>query len=402
MSIERNSRFSLFILMVNMFIVMTGIGLIVPIMPTIIHEFDAGGKTFGLLIATFSFAQFLFSPLAGDLSDRLGRKKTIIAGLILFSVSQLLFAVSEHLWVLFVSRALGGIGGAFMIPSMMAYVADITTIENRAKGMGRLGASMSLGFVIGPGMGGLLAEFGMRAPFFTAAAVAATAAILSTFLLPETKRKETTSSPQKRESLLKQLVHSVKTPYFPLLIMVFTVSFGLANFQSTISLFSDIKFSFTPMDISILIVVAGLMGVIVQAFVLERMVRRFGESSVINGSLIVAAITMLSLLLAQGFWSVLIISAVFFIATSLLRPAINTMVSKMAGDEQGFAAGMNNAYMSIGNVIGPAIAGALLDMNLNFPYIFGSVIIMICLLISSKWAKSSINEAEVGYSHRSN
>ncbi|PAQ14202.1 MFS transporter [Bacillaceae bacterium SAOS 7] len=399
LGIERKNEFALWILMANMFIVMTGIGLIIPIMPTIIHEFGAGGKTLGLLIATFSLAQFLFSPLAGDLSDRFGRKKIIIIGLVLFAFSQLLFAISEHLSVLFISRMLGGIGGAFIVPSMMAYVADITTIDNRAKGMGRLGASMSLGFVIGPGMGGILAEFGLRAPFFTAAVVAAMAAVLSIFFLPEThqalKEKSKTSTVRKRESLLKQLAYSVKTPYFPLLILMFTLSFGLANFQSTISLFSDIKFSFTPMDISILIVVAGLMGVIVQAFVLERLIRRFGESWIINVSLVVAATSMLSLLLAQGFWSVLVISAIFFSAASLLRPAINTMVSKMAGSEQGFAAGMNNAYMSIGNVVGPAIAGALLDINLSLPYIFGSIIIIVCLFISSKWVKSSIDKEKL-------
>ncbi|WP_338752734.1 MFS transporter [Bacillus sp. FJAT-52991] len=407
---KQKNNFMLLILLSNMFIIMTGIGLIIPIMPTIIHEFDAGGQTLGFLIATFSFAQFLFSPIAGDLSDRFGRKKIIIVGLVLFAFSQVLFGMANQLWMMYVARALGGIGGAFIIPSMMAYVADITTIENRAKGMGSLGASMSLGFVVGPGVGGFLAEFGLKVPFFTAATVSIIAAVVSTVFLPEPhqtlKKAATAPSRKKKEGLFKQLLLSVKTPYFPLLIMMLTLSFGLANFQSTISLFTDVKFGFTPMDISILIVTAGIMGVIVQAFVLDRMLRRFGEMRVINVSLVVAATAMLSLLLAQGFWSVLGVTAVFFIAASLSRPAINTMVSKMAGDEQGFAAGMNNAYMSIGNVIGPAIAGTLLDIDLSIPYIFGAGVIMICLLISIKWTKSRKAagdlERNIGYGQRSN
>ncbi|HZG70159.1 MAG TPA: MFS transporter [Chondromyces sp.] len=397
MDARRTKQFPLLILMANMLIAMTGIGLIIPIMPTIIQEFNAGGQVFGLLIATFAFAQFLFSPLAGDLSDRLGRKKTIIAGLFLFSASQLIFAFAQDLWMLFVSRLLGGTGAAFMIPSMMAYVADVTAPEDRAKGMGRLGASMSLGFVIGPGIGGFLAEFGLRAPFLIAAAVSAVSGIISLLVLPETRKEpagETGVPMQKRENLIKQLIRSTKTHYFTLLIMMFTLSFGLANFQSTISLFVDIKFGFTPKDISFLMVTGGLVGVIIQAFVLDWMLRKYGEIRVMNATLFISAAAMFTILFTIGFWSIMAVSAIFFISTSLLRPSINTMVSKMAGDEQGFAAGMINAYMSIGNMIGPAIAGALFDINMGFPYIFGSFIILVCLFISIWWSRNRAIQVE--------
>lgn len=380
-------QFPLLILMLNMFIVMTGIGLVIPIMPTIIHDFGAGGKTFGFLIATFAFAQFLFSPLAGDLSDRYGRKKSIVFGLILFSSAQFLFAFSNHLALLYVSRLIGGIGGAFLIPSIMAFVADITTVETRAKGMGRLGAAMSFGFVVGPGAGGFLAAFGLRAPFIIAGTVAALAALLSIFFLKEPVKEAVQSATKQRESLLKQLTLSIKKPYFILLVMMFTLSFGLSNYQSTISLFTDEKFGFSPSDISILMVTGGLVGVIVQAFVLNRVLERFGEVRIMNTMLVVAAISMVGILFATGFVSVLAISAVFFTAASLLRPSINTTISKMAGNEQGFAAGMNNAYMSIGNMIGPALAGTLFDINMGLPYVFGAVIIGVTLFICIRWAR---------------
>ncbi|MEK4028556.1 MULTISPECIES: MFS transporter [Bacillaceae] len=388
MSQKNVQQFPLLILMANMFIVMTGIGLVIPIMPTIIHDFGAGGKTFGLLIATFAFAQFIFSPIAGDLSDRLGRKKAIVFGLILFSFSQFLFAFSQQLILLYASRIFGGIGAAFMIPSMMAFVADITTVETRAKGMGRLGASMSLGFVVGPGIGGFLSTLGLRAPFFIAGAAAALAVILSILFLKEPERAAMPMTSKKRDPLFKQLALSAKKPYFILLMMMFTLSFGLANYQATISLYTNVKFGFSPSDISMLMVVGGLIGVIVQAFVLDRVLRVFGEVRIMNIMLVVAAASMIGLLFATGFASVLTVSAFFFTAASLLRPAINTTVSKMAGSEQGFAAGMNNAYMSIGNMVGPALAGALFDINMALPYIFGAVIIIITLIICMKWAQS--------------
>ena len=385
---QKVQQFPLLILMTNMFIVMMGIGLVVPIMPTIMHEFNAGGQTLGLLIATFSLAQFLFSPLAGNLSDRVGRKKIILLGLILFSFSQFIFAFSQQLTLLFVSRAIAGIGAAFLIPAIMAFVADITTIKTRAKGMGRIGAAISLGFVVGPGFGGMLAAFGIKAPFIIAGIVSALAAVLSFFFLKEPKRSEAAVPAQsvKRVSLMNQMVLSLKKPYFILLLMMFTLSFGLANYQSTIGLFTDEKFGFSPWDISILMMIGGVIGVVVQSFIYDRAVERFGEVRILNSMLVVTAISLFTMLFTIGFKSVLFVSIFFCIATSLIRPAINTSISNMAGSEQGYAAGMNNSYMSIGNMVGPTLAGSLFDINMSLPYMFGAAIIIVTLFISIKWA----------------
>jgi len=330
------------------------------------------------------------------LSDRYGRKKIIIFGLILFSFSQFIFAFSQQLPLLFVSRAIAGIGAAFLIPSMMAFVADITTIETRAKGMGRLGAAISLGFVVGPGFGGLLAAFGIRAPFIIAGVVAALATVMSIFFLKEpTRSVAVPSQSAKRASLINQLTTSVKKPYFILLLMMFTLSFGLANYQSTIGLFTDAKFGFSPFDISIVIMVGGIIGVIVQSFVLNPVLERFGEIRVMNSMLVLAAISLACIIFTTGFISILIVSAFFCIATSLIRPAINTSISKMAGMEQGYAAGMNNSYMSIGNMVGPTLAGALFDVNIGLPYLFGSIIIIITLFICIKWTMGKKKKSQL-------
>src|SRR5690606_5860829 len=141
----KSNNFALYVLMFNMFIAMSGIGLIIPIMPEYLDTFGVAGQALGTLIATFALAQFLFSPLSGQLSDKYGRKKLIIIGLIIFGLSQLVFGLASDLWILYLARFFSGLGAAFLIPPMMAFVADITTFEERGKGMGLLGASMSLG-----------------------------------------------------------------------------------------------------------------------------------------------------------------------------------------------------------------------------------------------------------------
>ncbi|MDF2678831.1 MAG: tetracycline resistance efflux pump [Brevibacillus sp.] len=392
-STENNQRPILF-LMVNMFIAMLGIGLIIPILPEFLKEFDAGGKTAGYLIAALGLTQFLFSPIAGEWSDKYGRKIMIVSGLALFTISNLLFAMAEHISMLYISRLIGGIGAAAMIPSMLAYVADITTEEKRGKGLGLLGAAMSLGFVIGPGIGGFLAELGLRTPLYVSAAVGALATIGSLLFLPESLSKEaqmvSRNAKEKKENIFVQLGKSIKAPYFIMLILIFTMTFGLANFEAIFPLFVDAKFAYTARDISIIITVGALAGTIVQAAFIGKLITRFGEKNLINWTFFFSAISMVLMLLSGNFWYMLVLTVIFFTLTSIMRPAINTLISKKAGDEQGFVAGMNNAYMSLGNIFGPAAAGTLYDVHLNAPYLIGAIILIVSLFLSRREGRRKI------------
>ena len=386
---NKSNQFALYLLMFNIFIAMAGIGLVVPIMPQYLETFGVAGQALGFIIASFAFGQFIFSPIAGDLSDTIGRKKLIIAGLIIFSASQLWFGLATHQWMLYVARFISGIGGAFLIPSTMAFVADITSVENRGKGMGLLGASMSLGFMIGPAVGGFLAKVSLTFPFYIAASAAIISALISSFILPDVKNaiKENTQVKKARENILVQMKNSLKTPYFMMLVIVFVFTFGIANFQATFSLYVDHKFNYTPQDIAIVLTVGGFIGVIVQSLLVEKLFKRFGEIKVILVNLVVAALSLLIFFFAEGFWSILVIASIFSTATTLIRPAVNTVVSKLAGNEQGFAAGMNNAYMSLGSMIGPALAGTFFDINLNLPFIIGTVILLCTWAITLVWIK---------------
>ncbi|GGG20446.1 tetracycline resistance MFS efflux pump [Lysinibacillus alkalisoli] len=382
---QSSNKIALYMLMFNMFVTMSGIGLIIPVMPAYLELFGAAGQVLGLLIASFALAQFVFSPIAGNLSDQYGRKNLIIFGLVLYGLAQIAFGLSTELWMLFVSRFLGGLGSAFIAPPIMAFVADITTYEERGKGMGMLGAAMSFGFMIGPGIGGFLSKVSLHFPFYTAGAFAFIAALLSLVILPNIKPDQKTI--KKQEHIVKQLKQSIKVPYFVMLLIMLIFSFGIANFQVTLSLFVSHKFNYTPTDIAIILTVGGAVGVVVQMFVITPLFKRFGEMKVILVNLLLAALTMFLMLFISGFFVVLLVATIFSTATTLIRPAVNTLISKLAGNEQGFAAGMNNAYMSLGNMMGPALAGSLFDINRNIPYIFGTFILLGCFLLAYIWTK---------------
>lgn len=386
MSTLRTTNTSLIILNINMFIAMLGIGLVIPVLPQFMQEFGESGTALGYLVSATGLTHFLFSPLGGKMSDQYGRKIIIISGLGLFAMSQFIFAIAHDMWMLYLSRLIGGVGIAFMISPIMAAVADITNNENRGKGLARLGAAMSLGFVIGPGIGGFLAEYGLRVPFYVATAVAVFSLVVSILILPETLTQEKQLAVRKSQSkgnnIFRQFMLSFKATYLFLLILTFTLTFGLASFDAVFGLYLVIKYGYTPQDIALLITAGALMSVIIQAKMGDGLLRRFKEQKLMNICLVLCILCLLLMLLSGEFWYVFFIILLFFSVIAILRLSINTLLSKMAGPEQGFVAGMNNAYMGLGNIVGPAISGVLFDIHIDLPYLLGALIILMSLLLS--------------------
>lgn len=386
-------QISFVILIMTMFIVQLGVGLIIPIIPKFIQELGVSGSTLGYLVSAMGLTQFLFSPIAGEWSDHYGRKKIMILGIAMFSISQYIFGAAQDLWMLYLSRSISGIGIAFITPAIMAYVADITTEENRGKGLGWVGAAMSFGIVIGPGIGGFLAEYGLRVPFYMASAASALSMMAALFFLPETlsmeKQLEARAVKKKRETIFSQIALSFKAPYLFLLLLIFVLTFGLVSVEVVFGLYVDVKYGFTPKDIAILFTAGALMGVLIQALLIDWLLRRFGEGQVINASLLLSAGSLLLMLLPGSFGYILFVTVLFISFTSILRPAINTSLSKMAGQEQGFVAGLNNAYTSLGIIVGPAVAGIFFDIHIDLPYLFGVILILLSLAIQLWGMKES-------------
>ncbi|WII38194.1 MFS transporter [Paenibacillus thiaminolyticus] len=385
----------LLILLSNIFIAFLGIGLVIPVMPSFMNMMHLSGKTMGYLVAVFAVAQLLMSPFAGRWVDRIGRKKIIIIGLFLFSVSELVFGLAGNATMLYISRLLGGVSAAFITPGVTAYVADITSIQERPKAMGYVSAAISTGFIIGPGIGGFIAEYGIRMPFFFAAGIAFFACILSVFILKEQLTKEQLaeiSANAKQSSFLADMKKSLHPLYCIAFIIVFVLAFGLSAYETVFSLFSDHKFGFTPKDIAIIITVSSIFGVVVQIFMFGKMVEILGEKKLIQLCLIAGAILAVVSTVISGFGIVLAVTCFIFLAFDLLRPALTTFLSKAAGKEQGFVAGMNSTYTSLGNIAGPAMAGMLFDVNIHYPFLFSAVIMVIGLGITVLWKEKQFAE----------
>ncbi|MFS0862896.1 MFS transporter [Fredinandcohnia sp. 179-A 10B2 NHS] len=392
-----DQRKKMIILMINMFIAIGSFGIIIPILPAYLESIDQGGKAAGLMIAIFAGAQFIFSPIAGKWTDQYGRRKMIIYGLLFLTLSMFIFYLVDSIWLLYASRVIGGIGAALLVPAIFAYVADITTFEQRAKGNSYVSAAMSLGIVVGPGVGGFLADYGLKFPFLISALVSLVSVIFSFAVLKESQQKDATEgfAHIDDEPMAKKLVRSVKMPFFIPLIITLVMSFGLMAYESVIGLFVDYQFSASPQDIAIMVTSTGLVSVIVQLFVVDKMVTRYGEGKILNIFLIVAALGFFLSLVASSYAVFFGITLLIFLATSILRPVLNTLISKLAGNEQGFAMGMNNAYMSIGNILGPTLGGLLYDVHIIYPFILGLILLVVTIFITFLWQKNAKPKAQL-------
>jgi MFS transporter, DHA1 family, multidrug resistance protein len=373
------------VLMVNLFIVMTGIGLVVPILPYYIESFGASGRTLGMLMASYALMQFLFAPLWGRLSDQYGRKPLVVIGMFGFSIAEFIFAYASGIWMLFLSRILAGIFGSALLPTAMAYVADVTPNEKRGQGMGMMGAAMGLGFVIGPALGGWLAEYSLSLPFLAAGFAGFIGGLIAVFALKESLSKEERAHFDKRENQFVQIIHALKSPVGFLLILVLILSFGLANFQSIFGFYALRKFGYSPSQVGIIITVVGLVGTAVQGGLVGRLTSKFGEGSVVKGALLLSAFGFIMMTLAFDFITLLLTTCIFFLGNSLLRPSVNALISKLAGSRQGMIMGLNNSFMSLGNVVGPLSAGILFEVDIYMPYLLGACVMIVGFIATNHW-----------------
>ena len=381
----KDYKVTLGLLLLNLFIAFLGIGLVIPVLPTLMNELQLTGKIIGYLTAAFAIAQLIVSPFAGKAVDKYGRKIMIVLGLFLFGFSEFLFGLGKTIEVLFISRVLGGISAAFIMPAVTAFIADITTMETRPKALGYMSAAISTGFIIGPGIGGFLADIGTRVPFFFAGALGVTAALLSMLLLrePECNEENAENAPN-QQSGLKRIFAPM---YFIAFILIFVASFGLAAFESFFSLFVDHKFAFTPKDIAIVITGGAIFGAVAQVALFDRLAQKWGEIKLIRYSLILSAILVFFMTYVSSYFAILLVTCLVFVGFDLFRPAATSYLSKIAGNEQGFVGGMNSMFTSLANILGPILGGILFDIDINYPYYFATVVLVVGILLTLIWKK---------------
>jgi DHA1 family multidrug resistance protein-like MFS transporter len=227
------------------------------------------------------------------------------------------------------------------------------------------------------------------------AIVSLVAVLFSVLVLKESMTEQTLSEANAHlddESMMRKMARSVKMPFFIPLVITLVMSFGLMAYESVIGLFVNDQFGATPQQIALMITSTGIVSVIVQLFIVDRIVARYGEGSVLMIFIGVTAAGFLLSLFASSYALFFGITLLIFLATSILRPVLNTLISKLAGNEQGFAMGMNNMYMSIGNVLGPTLAGILYDVQIIFPFILGLGLMVTTLAITSIWQKRTFKQ----------
>jgi MFS transporter, DHA1 family, multidrug resistance protein len=386
--VKRTSRKNLAVLSFAMVVVMLGFGMVIPVFPFYIKQMGAGGSAFGLLVAIAAVTELIFGPLWGSLSDRTGRKPILMIGLFGYGLSMLLFGLSTRLWMLFASRALAGVLSSATVAPAMAYIGDSTAQDQRAGGMGTLGAAGGLGIILGPALGGFLAGEALSTPFFLGAGISLIALLLVAGLLPESLPPEA-RNPARRVGVLslRELGDAVHSPIGVLLLLAFLTTTGTTNFESIFSLYAVDALHYGPQQVGAILSVVGVVALIGRGVLTGLVTRRWGEPIVIQCALLAGAVTFGFLLLARSFPAVLLTAGLFILITAFLRPAIHSLTSQRATVGQGAAMGLSNSFVSLGRVVGPLWAGFAFDLHTSLPYLSGAVILLLIFVLSLKWVK---------------
>jgi len=391
---KSTARRNIFVLSFAMVVVMLGFGMVIPIFPFYIENMGAGGSELGLLIATSAFLEFVFGPFWGSVSDRIGRRPVLSIGMVGYALSTFLFGISTQLWMLFASRALSGILSSATVTSALAYISDNTSEKERGDGMGKLGAAMALGLMLGPGVGGWLGVESLSLPFFIAAGMAFVSLLLIIILLPESLSEEKNAPVGKLKTVqVKDLRSALSGPIGFSLFMVMLFSFALTNFESVFGLYALEKFGFGPGQVGTILTVIAVVSTIGKATLTGPATKRWGENLVIKGSLFAGSIGFLVLLWADTYLTILLATAFFILSKTLLRPAAFALISKQAKVGKGVAMGLSNSFMSLGRIFGPIWAGFIFDVNLNFPYLSGSILMLIGFVLSLIFMKPKFSDS---------
>ena len=397
-------RASLAVLFLTVFIDLIGFGMVIPFLSFYAREYGASGVAVGGVVGIYSIMQFFFAPVWGRLSDRVGRRPVILISLIASCTGYLLFAFSHSLTVLFASRVIAGIGGA-NIGTAQAYIADSTAPENRAKGMGLIGAAFGLGFILGPPMSALLAELGTRhgmagnlLPGLVAAGLSFTAFLVALTVLAESKPKDLVPRsgvpPQFDRRLWREI--ATKPLLASLMMALFLTLLAVAGMEINVTLHGRDRFHFRQRDMAYLFLFMGVIVAGIQGGLIGRFVKRVGEHGVI---VIGAASFTVGFMLVPSVWRVPLLYVVAFliaVGQGLCYPALTALLSKIAPEnERGSLLGLATSVGSLARFIGPLLAGFLYDFGGAAGAFYGGGLLMAAsLVIALRMQRASVRRIE--------
>lgn len=380
---------ALYVLLLTVFIDMVGFGIIIPLMPFWAKHFGASPAVVTLMFTTYSAFSFLFSFIWGWVSDRWGRKPVLLLSLFGSVMSFAWLGFAEALWMLFAARALGGVFGA-NVAVAQAYIADVTAPEDRAKGMGMIGAAFGLGFVLGPAIGGILAGSDsanpdFRTPFFAAAGVSFLAVVVGFFLLREPARRADTAVPRGMAERFRGFAVVMAHPgvAIPITIAVLLM-FVMAGLESTFALWTDEAHGWGPRKNGYFFAYIGVLLVIVQGGLVRVFAKRWGEARSIPLALAAMTIGIGMIPWCDTLPLILVSGAFIALGFGLGNPMLNSLISRNApADIQGAVLGANQSAQSLCRIFGPALAGGLFGaFGRDMPYHVGGAILIVALLVA--------------------
>jgi len=386
------------VLFLVVFINLVGFGLVVPLLPFFAQSLDAQAWQITLMFSAYSLGQFFAEPFWGRLSDRIGRKPVLLITLAANAIGYLALAFVPNIWLAIAVRLFTGLG-AGNISTVQGYIADVTPPAERAGRMGMIGAAFGLGFIVGPGLGGLLAQpqmghLGYQLPIFVAAALAALAAVGVLVFLKESRAKADPATP--RPAFLAGLKDARANPVVSRVLLVTLIYMaGFSAMESVFGLWAEDRYAWGAREVGLSFMVVGIVSALNQGVFTGRLAKRFGETRVLaTGMLIFGASLLLqvaapvawfpaltldlgvfSLPIAQG-WIIPIVMAFGACGMSMAMPNISAMISRTTPpDQQGAMLGLNMASGSIARIFGPMLAGALFSgLGHDWPFIVGAIL----------------------------
>jgi DHA1 family tetracycline resistance protein-like MFS transporter len=380
----------IWIIFLIIFINMLGFSIILPLLPYYVESFGAGPITIGLLTASYSLFQLLSAPILGELSDKFGRRPVLLFSIGGTALSFGLLGLANSIPLLFLSRIIDGASGG-NISTAQAYIADITSKENRTQGMGMMMAAFSLGMILGPAVGGLLSVYGYAVPAFVAGAVALIATVFTYFFLPESIKTNDPAKAvaKKRKGLinLRDFYDALTHPEVGLFLTIsFIMMFAFSMMQGTFALFSEHNLHLTAKDNGYIFAYLGFVGIVMQMFFLKRLLKWLPERRVIVTAIICMAIALGLIALSTNIALLFMAVTLIGLGHSLSGPVLAGLISKKTPDnEQGNIAGMNQSVGSMARILGPVL-GTFVYSQLGFkaPYLLATAILGTTALFSAR------------------
>lgn len=385
---------TILLLMSIQFFVYLGFGIIIPILPEVILDQGFSKVHVGGLITIYALSSFFTAPLWGSLSDRTGRKKLIMIGLLGFSASFFLFAAfMNHLAILYISRIVGGVFSGALYTAVTGFVADMTSEENRNKYMGLLGMSIGLGFIFGPALGGVLGSIHLQIPYLFSGTLTLLLIIYAQIILKEPER---TGAANKRAILPKGAATLWTYRIRYLFLTSFMVTFLLAGVESTFQLFQIDQINITPLQIGYLFMASGFVDAAIQGGVVRR-VKDGSETTWITAAQIITAVGLLLIPFTTNLLWAGIAMSVFTAGNALARTVLVSLTTKESGGKYGTAAGMSYSMDNVGRILGPLLFTWIFTQEAGNMYFISAVLAVLSItfiLLFRKSAKSLRTAAE--------